>query len=422
MKKKSIVILIAVILLFSSCASLDIFQSGYATSPDLTVEEKFSIAGARHVKVSYPECYYKGDEFLSRLEELVEGADDYILISTFLGSSSPRLERFYSLLEEKAKSGVRVYFMMDAVSSYDMTESRFHMTPIYFLRESGVHLHEFSPLTSMHFVAPWTLMLRDHRKLMVFDGEYAVLGGMNLNYISLGAEKEDIQRDSMYVFSSRALSSLLTDAFFEIWNDSSVDYADRSLFPSYPSDADGLYDAYLFNQGGDEKEMIASLYASLINSAEKEILMLPYLPVMNKTMEGAIKRAIDRGVSVKMLIPLDSRGYAKSGVSYLLPKLVDLGIELYVSEIGDLPMLHEKLAVVDGRYTVIGSSNFNYRTMSLAYEISLVIDSEEFAAASASHFYDRIEEGSFYADKERAEAIKKEDGSFLSYMMIYYGG
>ena len=132
----------------------------------------------------------------------------------------------------------------------------------------------------------------------------------------------------------------------------------------------------------------------------------------------------DRADFERILEAYRFRGYAKGGVSYLIPKLVDMGMELYVTEVGSdgLAMLHEKLMVVDGRYTVIGSSNFNYRTMSLAYEISLVIDSEEFAAASASHFYDRIEEGSFYTDKERAEAIKKEDGSFLSYMMIYYGG
>ena len=418
------IILILSLLFFPSCASLDVFEDGYTLSEELTVEEKLVLSGGKEVMVDHPECYYDGGAFLDRLEELVEDADEYILISTFLGSLSPRLERFYSLLQEKAESGVAVYFMMDAVSSYDMTASKDYMTPLYFLRESGVHLHEFSPLTSMHLIAPQVMFLRDHRKLMVFDGEYAVLGGMNLNYISLGASDDEVQRDSMYVFSSRALSSALTDAFVSVWNAASVDYIPRSLFHSYPYDYDGSLDAYLFNQGGDEKGRIAGMYASLINSAEKEILMFPYLPVMDKKMEASIRRAIDRGVKVKMLIPLDTRGYAKGGVSYLIPKLVDMGMELYVTEVGSdgLAMLHEKLMVVDGRYTVIGSSNFNYRTMSLAYEIALVLDSTGFAAESEEHFYSRIDEGSFYVSPEKAEEIKKESGSWLGYMLIYYGG
>ena len=424
--RKYLVIALSILVFLSSCATnTKDFNSSVALSQELTLEEKFEYFGARKVSVNLPECYFDGTEWLDKMTELVESAEDYILVSTFLGSSCPNLETFYKTLMTKAEEGVKVYFIMDGTSSYDMTESQYYMTPLYFLRDSGVKLLEYAPLSGMRIINPMGLIVRDHRKLLVVDGEIAAIGGMNINYISLGAGDGKTQRDSMYLFHSKTLAKAFVEEFIAIWNASSVDKMDRSEFPTYDENAQ-QYDAYLFNRGTGSDASIAGMYGSLIDSAEHSILLLPYLPILDDEMTESVRRASDKGVDVDIVMPIDLRGYAKGGLYYYIPRLMeDTGANLYVSvedKNGDLlPLLHEKMMIVDDRYVVIGSSNFNFRSMSLSYELALVLDSPEFASFLKEHVFIVAKDAIEVTDEIAAE-WKREDSSFISYLFMYYGG
>ena len=281
-------------------------------------------------------------------------------------------------------------------------------------------LHELSPAEGSKPVA---VMIRDHRKLFVFDGEVCAIGGMNINYISMGAGPEKNQRDSMYIFDSKDLSKVFVDEFVSNWNNASVEKISAEDFQTYEDEVKGDIPAYLFNQvhGGDIQ--VADLYSTLINSAEKSIRILPFLPVFDKDMSDAIRRAVDRGVDVQIVMPMDSRGYAEAGVRYLLPKLTDTGADVYISLVDeDHPMLHEKLMVVDGRYSVIGSSNVNYRSMQFAHEISLVLDDADLASFFLDHIESLRLDDTIPVDHQTAMKMKKDGGSWLAYMAIYFGG
>ena len=375
--------------------------------------------------VDIPEMFFTGEEWLARMTELAGSAEDYILISTFLGSSSELTEPFYRVLMEKARAGVDVYFIMDGTSSYDMTESQFHMTPLYFLREAGVHLLEYNPMSAMHMINPASLVMRDHRKLFVVDGKWEAIGGMNINYISLGAGEGKTQRDSMYLFSSPELASALINEFAAIWNASSVDKIDVSGFKTEPAPS-GMYDAYLFNYGSGSSDSISGLYGSVFASAEHDIVVFPYLPILDKRMEEAVRLASERGVDIRIYMDIDSRGYAMNGMSYYLPSLIrKTGSEVYLvhedSDGNELPLMHEKLMIVDSRYVLIGSTNFNFRSMGLSYELSLLIDSPELASVLEAHIAERTEDAVLIT-AEDADRMKKEYGSLFSYLFMYYGG
>lgn len=421
---KRLAAIIAAVLLIASCSSTKPFVSAPASSVELSLCEKLEAYGGKSVRVSMPEMVFDGTEAMERLTSLIEEAEDYILISTFLGSSCPSLEGFYDALMDASERGVRVYFIMDGISSYDMTESQYHMTPLYFLRDRGVNLVEYSPVTATHVFHPSSLMVRDHRKLFVFDGKIAVIGGMNTNYISMGAGEGKTQRDSLYFFRSASLASLLADEFISIWNSSSVEKISGADFQRY-EDGEGRFDAYLFNKGKGSEADIAGMYSSLIHEAKESILILPYLPVLDKNMEASIKEAAGRGVTVHMLMPLDSREYTRKGLAYCFPKLLDTGMDIYYSaedENGnELPLLHEKLMIVDSRFVVIGSSNFNYRSMGLSHELALVIDSKELASMLEKHVED-VGKNAQHLTREESDRMKKEDSSFLLYLFMYYGG
>lgn len=425
--KKIIIFLLLIVLLTSCVSSTKPFVSLPYTDESLSVDEKLMQGGATKMALPYPDSYFDAKEFLARYTQLIEEAEDYILISTFLGSACEGLEDFYNTLANKAESGVDVYLILDAISSLDMTESKKYMYPLYFLKDSGVHLIEYSPMSILRIIAPQNLIIRDHRKLVVVDGKIAVLGGMNMNYISLGSnDLIDLQKDSMYVFESANLASSLTDEFVTIWNQiSAVDKIDRDSLKSYQDDEEKLVlDAYLFNQGPGTDASMSTLYASLINSAKEEIVMLPYMALLDKNMFECLEAAVDRGVKVKMYLPIDSRDYVQKALYYDYHRLVEAGFEVYFEFSGrehNNALLHQKLTVVDKKYTVIGSANFNYRSMKSSFEIALVIDSEDFANSSLEQVND-ISKDMKLLTLEDAKRLKKEKGNFFNYLFSYYGG
>ena len=412
--------LAAAVLLLSSCASTDVFVSPQALFDEISLEEKLEAAGAASVEVPMPEIFFDGTDWLRELEGLFREAEDYILITTFLGSDAPALRPLYRALMDAAERGVRVYFVMDGVSSYDMTESKNYMTPLYYLRSAGVHLEEYNPITAMHLINPATIIYRDHSKLIVIDGETAAVGGMNMNFISMGAGEGKTQRDSMYLFRSSSLAAALVEEFVSIWNEVSVEKISADDFHIVSHDDEG-YDAWLVTTEG-----IASMYASLFGSAEESVVIFPYLPALDKNMKAGVRNAVERGADVTMTIPADLRGYAASGIYHALPDLLEsTGADVFLSVYGDdgeiLPLLHEKLMIVDSRYVVIGSANFNFRSMTLSEELALVIDSPELAAAVGSHAAG-ITAAAEHVTYDEAARLKKEEGNVFAYLFTYFGG
>ena len=425
MRKYFVPLLLMLSVIATSCSTTKPFTDSKMMESDLTLSEKMEAYGGKKVSVDDPLLYFDGTLWLSAMTEIINEAEDYILLSTFLGSSCPTLEPLFDTLVKKAEEGVRVYLMIDGTSSLDMTESRFVMTNLAYLKEKGINLLVYSPISFTHLINPTRIIIRDHRKMMVVDGKVAAIGGMNINYISMGAG-DKTQRDSMYVFSSPSLSSLLIDEFVKIWNEGSVDYLDESIFRKYSSTNEDN-DAWLFNRNiysGDVS--IAGMYATLINEAKESIFLCPYLPTVDDKMAESLRCAKERGVDVDIWCSQDSRGYAKAGSSWAVAELIkDTGAtfhEVTYDENGDLlPMYHMKMMVVDDRYTIIGSSNFNYRSMTLSHEIALVVDSPSFALKAKEEAMKSAGKGVILTEEE-AEKVKKEYGNIFAYLFSYYGG
>ncbi|WP_321300677.1 phosphatidylserine/phosphatidylglycerophosphate/cardiolipin synthase family protein [uncultured Sphaerochaeta sp.] len=398
-------VIISLIFLATGCSSTQHMISEEVLSDSVPFEEKLSSFQIPSVQVSYPDVYYDGRAWRDRLIELVEGAEDYLITSAFLASSSEELEELYSALARKAESGVRVYFVVDGTGPFDMTETRFHLIPLKFLRESGVHLLEFNSISGARLVSGLNLLYRDHRKFLIVDGKHIALGGMNLNYISIGAEDEQLQRDSMYEFTSPELSSLILDYFVPWWNEQTWDEIDRADFTVDETSLEGkeTYQGWYVNQE-PKSAQISKLIGSLLSEADHSVQVLPFLPFMDEEMITAFRMAQERGVEIQMIIPFDRRVTNRKGIEYMTKDLLDMGIDLRIEEESaeTQRLLHEKLLIVDERYVLIGSTNINYRSMNLAYENSLVIDSPELAQQLKLHF-EELYEGTVPITEEMAE-------------------
>ncbi len=382
-------VLFVSLFLGTGCSSTHHMVSPAVLSKSMSLEEKFSSFGLEKIQVSYPTVYYDGVAWRNRIHQLVSEAKDYIILSSFLASSSEDLKDLYATIAEKAESGVRIYFIVDGMGPFDMTDTRYHLIPIKNLRDSGVHLLEYNPVSIARLVSVLHVFNRDHRKFLIVDGKTLAVGGMNLNYISIGAMGKNQQRDSMYEFESPQLCSIMLDAFVPWWNEQSWESICREDFLVDENSLAGkkTYDAWYINQG-PQAATTSLAYGALLAEAEHSVKVLPFLPFMDENMIESFRLAKERGADVQMIIPFDKRVTNRKGIEYMTKDLLTMDIDLRIEKESEESqrLLHEKLMIVDDRYVVIGSANINYRSFNLSYENFLVIDSEEFALQLEKHF------------------------------------
>lgn len=413
-------------LLMTGCTTTKNMVSGIAADTALSVEDKFEALGFPEVSVSYPTVYYDGPEWRSRLTELVESAEDYVVLVAFLASECDENQAVYDTICRKADEGVDIWLLIDGTSSFDMTESRYHMRTLGRLREHGVHLFEYNPISINRLVGATNLLYREHRKIVVVDGETAVLGGMNINYISMGDSTSAAkgQRDMMFEVVSPELCSYLADDFITAWNTLSWEEIPEGRFakanPSTVPIENPLV-AWYADQSGHNYTM-SSLYGALINSAEKSIVMLPFLPYCDTFMLQSLRDAVARGVEVTMIMPFDSRPSNRKASQYMVKDILATGVDIRRENEADefLPLLHEKLMIVDGQYTVVGSSNFNYRSMNLSSEVVMVVKDDSFATQMTGHF-EELKDNTRSISEEEADSWRTV-GAFISFLGGFFGG
>lgn len=420
MKRLVLLAVVGMVLLFSSgCNSTKYLVKGPSMDTSIPFAEKMEHFDIPKVEVTYPTIYFDGHLWRDRVAELVASAKDYVIISSFLASSSEDLEYLYNLIAEKAKSGVRIYFVVDGTGAFDMTETRFHLIPLKFLRDSGVHLLEYNPLSVSRMVGVTKLMFRDHRKFLIVDGKNLALGGMNLNYISIGADGDDLQRDTMYEFSSPQLCTVMLDGFVSWWNEQTWDTVKREDFSVDYDFGKGEehYTAWFVDQYPLSNKL-AGFYGSLLTEAKSSVKTLPFLPFFDQNLLSVFRQTGKRGVDVQMMIPFDSRVSNRKGIEYMTKDLLSMQIDLRMEQESKTSqqLLHEKLMIIDSRYVVIGSTNLNYRSFTLAFEMSLVIDCPSFAMEMEKHF-DKIFGDSLPVTVEQADKWR----SFESWPRYAFG-
>jgi cardiolipin synthase len=245
---------------------------------------------------------------------------------------------------------------------------------------------------------------------------------MNLNYISNRSSLDDGQRDSMFCFESESAAAALLEDFVDFWNTYSWDEVSLSDFyvPEEPQVEDS-YQAWVINQFNGDKP-IASVFGSILYSAKEEVLILPLLPMENADTRKAIADAVDRGVEVEMILPNDPRESVYRGAHYSVAFLMETGMKIYpepnTKERKNL--LHEKTIIVDGEYVLIGSANFNYRSLVLSNEVGIMIHSPEFAQFMTEH-YNTIKDGCELITPEQAENWHKITW-LIDFLVHFYMG
>ena len=292
-------------------------------------------------------------KYKAMLEEL-QKAEKFIFMEYFIIEEGEMWGSILDILVAKAKEGVDVRVMFDGLCEISTLPDNY----VSLLRNVGIKAHAFSPLTpllSTHY------NYRDHRKILVIDGNVAFNGGVNLadEYINR-KERFGHWKDTAVMLRGRAVQSF-TLLFLQMWNiyEKEPDFSQAQIKPE-PVKAQG----YVMPYGDcplDGYKVGESIYTDILYRANRYVhIMTPYL-ILDGELETALKYAAERGVDVRLILP----GIPDKKAAYSLAKahyrsLVASGVKIYEYTPG---FVHAKVVVSDDEKAVVGTINFDYRSL-----------------------------------------------------------
>lgn len=306
-----------------------------------------------------------GGEFTAAAEAAIEQASHHVHCVVYILRADAAGRRFLEVLTRAARRGVAVRLVYDSIGSFGLKAS--HLAE---LRQAGGRAQAFLPLLWRR--RPFTINLRNHRKLLVVDGQVAFVGGRNVGdeYSTDRLGRSRRWLDAMLELRGPVVERV-QDVFVEDWS-TATDEVLEDLGPPPPPPADGGTAVGVVCSGPDREE--SDLWFALVQAigeAEAQVdISSPYL-VLPPTLLFALQLAAARGVRVRVFTngPKTEAWVLYHAQRSFYRRLLASGIELYetVHEYN-----HAKLIVVDGRTIVVGSANLDLRSANLNFEIAVV--------------------------------------------------
>ncbi len=301
-------------------------------------------------------------QFEAMLREM-ERADKFIFMEYFIISEGYMLDRISELLIRKARSGVDVRLMYDGIG----TGLKQSSLPFAELEKNGVKCRVFNKFT------PFLSSVqnnRDHRKIIVIDGNVAFNGGTNLadEYINR-KERFGHWKDTAVMIRGEAVWNY-TVMFLQLWEEQGRSIAHfQDYIPDVFSFALSATDGYVqpFSDSPLDNEPVGKLaYLEMISNAKSSVyITTPYL-IIDEEMIDALAFAAKKGVDVRIVTPhIPDKWYVYMIAWNNYPKLISAGVKIYEYTPG---FIHAKTCIADGKMAMVGTINLDYRSFYLHFE------------------------------------------------------
>ena len=311
----------------------------------------------------------------------IKRARDHINVETYILEDDEVGNQFANLLIEKQTAGIQVNLMYDSVGSIDTPKAFFAR-----LTDSGVNVVEFNPVNPLTAKAGWNVNHRDHRKLMIIDGDTAFTGGVNISSVYSGgslrqttAAKPEARapwRDTHMQIEGPVVAEF-QKLFIASWEKQKGNaLAPKNYFPKTTAQGQEIVRAI----GSSPDEPGSLIYATLISAirnAESAVNITNAYFVPDPQLLTALTDAAQRGVNVRLLLPSHSDSWLTLHVGRShYEELLAAGVKIY--ERRDR-ILHAKTAMIDGVWSTVGSTNLDWRSFLNNDEVNAVILSNDFA-------------------------------------------
>jgi cardiolipin synthase len=329
-----------------------------------------------------------GREAFPAMLEAIAQARRQVLLEMYWFDSDAVGRRFADELSRALRRGVEVAVVYDSVGSIATDRGMFAA-----LEADGARVLEFNP------VAPWRrrfrlsfarLSRRDHRKILVVDGQVGFTGGINLARQWAPSEAGGGGwRDDMMRIEGPAVVGL-THCFHRVWRRHELP-AIQHLHPQPLAAEPGrrlLPVRILGERYFRHRHQIATDYASRVYAAKKNVFIANSYFVPDASVRRALTRAAQRGVDVRVIVPAhsDVEPVKFAGRSQYR-ELLESGVRIYEWQDG---MFHAKTAVIDGQWCTTGTFNFDYMSLRYNLEVNASVLDDELSSEVEHSFSDDL--------------------------------
>jgi len=312
-----------------------------------------------------------GDEIFPEMLEAIRGARKSITFEMYIYWKGAIGEQFTAALEERARSGVKVHVMIDALGS-----QKIEKTVLGRLRDAGVRVELYNPVR-------WDTIARmnnrTHRKIMVIDGAVGFTGGAGIGDEWSGdAQDANHWRDTHFRLEGPAVAQMQA-AFMENWIEVTGEVLHGPEYFPELRPVGGELAQFVVSSPGGGGESAQLLYLMSIAAAQRSIQLSAAYFVPDDNEVRQLVEARERGVRVQIIVPgpaTDSAAVRRASRS-TWGELLRAGVEIYEYQ---PTFYHVKVMTVDGLWVTVGSTNFDTRSFSTNDEANLNVYDRAFAA------------------------------------------
>jgi cardiolipin synthase len=310
-----------------------------------------------------------GDAAYPKMLAAIEGAQSSIRLATYIFRADPWGEKFIGALADARLRGVSVHVLIDGFGG------GFLLTPAYRrLRRKGIEAALF-----LHSFLPWKmafLNLRLHKKVLAIDGRMAFVGGLNIGAENVLADRPRRPVSDHHFQIVGPIVGEIEREFDEDWQFATGNSLQRSP-ASPPSPAVGL--SRTISSGPDqETDHLVLVLLSAINAARRTIrIATPYF-LPDEQLLTALRLAALRGVGVDIVLPANNNHpFVSWAMRAHVRPLLESGCRIWFNP---PPFDHSKLMTVDGHWSLIGSANWDARSLRLNFEMTVEFRDRALAA------------------------------------------
>jgi len=327
------------------------------------------------------EVLHNGEQAYPAMLSAIDHARKTVFLATYIFETNDTGRSFINALDRATRRGVDVRVIVDGLS--DML----HLPRASrLLKKCGITFAKFLP---PQLIPPSvTINLRNHRKILVADGEIAFTGGMNIGDSYLAEQKENLKRVVDFHFRLKGpVVKQIEEVFIEDWGFLTGVYGG-----SAPGEAarQGPAACRVITEGPNEDldKLVMILTGAVSAARTSVIIMTPYF-LPPRGLLAALQAAALRGLQITIILPAKNDSLlAHWATRNLLWEVLERGVRVYYQP---PPFVHSKLVIIDNHYLHIGSANIDPRSLRLNFELAVEIFDRPLAQTLTAHVESAIQ-------------------------------
>ncbi|MDR1332754.1 MAG: cardiolipin synthase [Tannerella sp.] len=329
------------------------------------------------------EYFTSGTDKFSSLLDAIDRAQHHIHLQYYVFAGDEIGRKVRQALIARAKAGVTVRVLYDDVGSWDVKKVFFNE-----MREAGIEVYAFLRVVFPIFTSK--VNYRNHRKIVVIDGNVGYLGGMNIADRYVKGSSLGMWRDTHFKITGKGVHGLQSAFLLDWYAASRRLVKGREYYPKSQIYTDNIMQIAVSGPTGQWRTLLQAVSFCITNAKTYLYIQTPYF-LPTEGLNQALQTVALGGVDVRLMLPKQSDTRLVNMATHsFLDDLIKAGVKVYFYHSG---FLHSKLLLADDALACIGSSNFDFRSFEHNFEINAFVYHAPFARQMKAMFMHDLETG-----------------------------